>query len=60
VLDLSNFFLGVKKLAENPNPSGSGIVTHIGGEFFLLGSQPHVGSRSCWAPAPFRSCCIPT
>lgn len=42
--DLNNFFLGVKKLAENPNPSGSGVIANIGGQMALLGTRPAAGA----------------
>jgi hypothetical protein len=34
--DLQNFFLGLKKIAENPNPSGSGLVGWIGAQSAAL------------------------
>ena len=43
VKDLDNFFLLVKKLAENPNPSGSALVALKGTELGALFTAPGVG-----------------
>ena len=41
--DLDKFFLGAKKLAENPNPSGSGVVGWIAGQSVLTVTNPATG-----------------
>lgn len=41
--DLNKFFLGAKKLAENPNPSGSAVVGFIAGQSALAVTNPAVG-----------------
>jgi hypothetical protein len=43
VQDLDKFFLGAKKLAENPNPSGSGVVGWIAGQSALVVNHPATG-----------------
>lgn len=43
VQDLDKFFLGAKKLAENPNPSGSGVLVAIGAEGSLILNNPAAG-----------------
>lgn len=40
--NLDNFFLLARKLAENPNPSGSATVGSVGGTLAIL-MKPHVG-----------------
>lgn len=42
--DLDKFFLGAKKLAENPNPSGSGVVAWIAGQSALAVNNPISGA----------------
>jgi hypothetical protein len=41
--DLDNFFTLAKKLAENPNPSGSALVGSIGGQLGLMFYSPQTG-----------------
>ena len=41
--DLDKFFLGAKKIAENPNPSGTEVVSISAGSGALMVTQPHVG-----------------
>jgi hypothetical protein len=43
VSDLDKFFLGAKKLAENPNPSGSGVLTVATSSGALIVTHPAVG-----------------
>jgi len=45
VKDLDNFFLLVKKMSENPNPSGSGLAVIKGGELAALWSAPGAGLK---------------
>ncbi len=42
VADLNNFFLLAKKIATNPNPSGTGYVTSLGAQGGMLIWQPHI------------------
>src|SRR4030095_12786492 len=44
VEDLDNFFLGMKKLGENPNPSGSALVGMAAGQPALILANPVGGS----------------
>lgn len=46
IKDLDNFFLLAKKLAENPNPSGSALTLAKGGELSLLISNPIAGAAT--------------
>jgi len=41
--DLDKFFLGAKKLAENPNPSGTAVMGISGGTGALLFTHPQTG-----------------
>lgn len=41
--DIDNFLTLAKKVAENPNPSGSGYVAQIGIDGGLVLTQPHIG-----------------
>jgi hypothetical protein len=41
--DLDKFFLGAKKLAENPNPSGSAVLAVATGSGTLIVTQPMTG-----------------
>lgn len=41
--DLDKFFLGAKKLAENPNPSGSGVMAVAFGSGSLILASPATG-----------------
>lgn len=43
VHDLDRFFLLAKKLAENPNPSGTALTMYKGGELSLLAANPALG-----------------
>jgi hypothetical protein len=43
VKDLDNFFLLAKKLAENPNPSGTALTLAKGGELTALVTAPGAG-----------------
>ncbi|HXJ76576.1 MAG TPA: hypothetical protein VNM37_27210, partial [Candidatus Dormibacteraeota bacterium] len=43
VSDLDKFFLGAKKLAENPNPSGSAVLAVAAGSGNLLVNHPATG-----------------
>lgn len=44
VFDLDRFFLGVKKLAQNPNPSGTAVLGNIGTQAGLLFTHPQIGA----------------
>ena len=41
--DLDQFFLVAKKIAENPNPSGSAFVVGIGAQGAILITNPGLG-----------------
>lgn len=43
VANLDKFFLGAKKIAEHPNPSGSGVVSWIAGQGALAVTHPVTG-----------------
>ncbi|MCL5746155.1 MAG: hypothetical protein M1541_19870 [Acidobacteria bacterium] len=65
VSDLDKFFGLAKKIAANPNPSGSGYVANLTATGMLLATQPHVGvgyiignnalSRMLYNPSASRS-----
>lgn len=42
--DIDKFFLGSKKLAENPNPSGSGLVSWVAAQSALAVTHPISGA----------------
>jgi hypothetical protein len=44
IRDLDNFFLLAKKMAEKPNPSGSGLTILKGGELLKTGAEVLTGS----------------
>jgi hypothetical protein len=44
IKDLDNFFLVAKKMAENPNPSGTAYVTGLGAQGALLVTNPITGA----------------
>lgn len=44
IRDLDRFFLLSKKLAESPNPSGSGGIVSIGAQGVLIGTNPGLGA----------------
>jgi hypothetical protein len=44
IKDLDNFFLVAKKMAENPNPSGTAYVTGLGAQGALLVTNPLTGA----------------
>lgn len=46
IKELDNFFLLAKKLAENPNPSGTALTLAKGGELSLLVSNPVAGAAT--------------
>jgi len=46
IKDLDNFFLLAKKLAENPNPSGTALTLAKSGELALLFSSPLTGAAT--------------
>ena len=43
IQNLDDFFLAAKKVAENPNPSGSGVVSWIAGQSALAVTHPATG-----------------
>lgn len=43
IRELDKFFLGVKKLSENPNPSGSGVQASVVGQLLLAFTHPTEG-----------------
>ena len=44
VQDLDNFFGLAKKIASNPNPSGSGYIANLNATGLLLITNPHLGA----------------
>lgn len=46
IAELDKFFLLAKKLAENPNPSGTALTLAKGGEVSLLMANPAVGAAT--------------
>jgi hypothetical protein len=56
---LDHFFLLAKKVAENPNPSGTTLTWFKGGELAALLTHPAAGVPTSLGRRHWPSCCIP-